>query len=71
MIGHANNVMYNRWAESGRVNMVMNIANQVEPQYQKAWREMMTPRSIGLILAGIKTEYKFVGKRQLNKNDGS
>lgn len=60
--GHVNNVMYNRWAESGRVNYVQNIANAAQPEQREEWASLMTPRGIGLILASIKTDYKFVSQ---------
>ncbi|KAJ6785054.1 hypothetical protein PWT90_05237 [Aphanocladium album] len=56
---HVNNVMYNRYAESGRVNWMMNVAAHVAPQNQKEFRELMSPRGTGLILASIRTDYKF------------
>ncbi|TQV94029.1 hypothetical protein V2A60_002904 [Cordyceps javanica] len=50
--------MYNRFAESSRVNWVMNIAAQVPPELRHEVTELMSPRSIGLILASIRTDYK-------------
>ncbi len=55
-----NNVLYNRYAESGRVNWVINLANNNDAQYRDQIAELMTPRGIGLILASIKTDFKFV-----------
>jgi hypothetical protein len=55
-----NNVIYNRYAESGRVGWVMNLANNSDAQYREQIAELMTPRSVGLILASIKTDFKFV-----------
>ncbi|KAH6637621.1 thioesterase-like superfamily-domain-containing protein [Boeremia exigua] len=57
-MGHVNNVMYNRYAESARVNWTLNFAAQ-DPAHKKAWLELMSPKSIGLILRSIKTDYKF------------
>ncbi|KAK3192655.1 hypothetical protein K4F52_001454 [Lecanicillium sp. MT-2017a] len=57
--GHVNNVLYNRYAESGRVGWVMNLANNSDAQYREQISELMTPRGIGLILASIKTDFKF------------
>lgn len=54
-----NNVVYNRYAESARVNWTLNLAN-LDPAHKEAWRELMTPKSVGLILRSIKTDYKFV-----------
>lgn len=56
---HVNNINYNRWAESSRVNWVTNFAVHVDPAHRKEWAELMTPTSIGLILKSIKTDYKF------------
>lgn len=57
--GHVNNVMYNRYAESARVNWTLNFA-AMDPTHKKEWLELMSPKSIGLILRSIKTDYKFV-----------
>ena len=57
--GHVNNVMYNRYAESARVNWTLKFASQ-DPAHKKEWLELMSPKSIGLILRSIKTDYKFV-----------
>ncbi|UNI15906.1 hypothetical protein JDV02_002391 [Purpureocillium takamizusanense] len=56
--GHVNNVIYNRYAESARVNWVTSYAATAEPAQRQQWDELMTPRSIGLILRSIKTDYK-------------
>ncbi|KAM3474870.1 hypothetical protein MY8738_007668 [Beauveria namnaoensis] len=58
--GHVNNVKYNRFAESGRVNWMMNVAAHVAPEHRREFTELMSPRGIGLILASIRTDYKFV-----------
>jgi hypothetical protein len=58
--GHVNNVMYNRYAESARVNWTLNFANTIDPANKTEWKELMTPKSIGLILRSIRTDYKFV-----------
>lgn len=58
--GHVNNVMYNRYAETGRVEWAMKYAKFIDPAHGKTWAELVTPKSIGLILKSIKTEYKFV-----------
>ncbi|OAA50185.1 Thioesterase/thiol ester dehydrase-isomerase [Beauveria brongniartii RCEF 3172] len=57
---HVNNVKYNRFAESGRVNWMMNVAAHVAPEHRREFTELMSPRGIGLILASIRTDYKFV-----------
>ncbi|KAJ4332470.1 hypothetical protein N0V95_009654 [Ascochyta clinopodiicola] len=56
-MGHVNNVMYNRYAESARVNWTLNFAAQ-DPAHKKEWLELVSPKSIGLILRSIKTDYK-------------
>lgn len=52
--------MYNRYAESARVNWVGKYAELSSPEHKKEWMDLMTPRAIGLILRSIKTDYKFV-----------
>ncbi|KAL7936471.1 Thioesterase/thiol ester dehydrase-isomerase [Trichoderma chlorosporum] len=59
MMGHVNNVIYNRFAESGRVNWTRNLAQFSDPKYQQDWFDLMTPKGVGLILASIKTDFKF------------
>lgn len=51
--------MYNRYAESARVNWTRNFAAS-DPKHEKQWMELITPKSIGLILRSITTDYKFV-----------
>lgn len=53
--------MYNRYAESARVNWTLNFAAS-DPAHKDAWLELMTPKSVGLILRSIKTDYKFVSE---------
>ena len=57
--GHVNNVIYNRWAESARVEWVTNYAMHHDPENGKRWSELMSSRSDGLILRSIRTDYKF------------
>lgn len=59
-MGHVNNVMYVRYAESARVNWSQNMALHRDPANKEKWKELMTPKSIGLILKSIKVDYKFV-----------
>lgn len=59
MMGHVNNVIYNRYAESGRVNWTRNLAQFSDPKYEQEWYDLMTPKGVGLILASIRTDYKF------------
>ncbi|KAJ0108137.1 hypothetical protein J7T55_007256 [Diaporthe amygdali] len=56
---HVNNTRYVRWAESARVNWMTNFANHVDPAHRREWAELMTPRSVGLILKSIKVDFKF------------
>jgi acyl-CoA thioesterase FadM len=58
-MGHVNNVMYNRWAETGRVNWARSCGIHMDQANKKAWEDLVTPKGIGLILRSIKTEYKF------------
>lgn len=51
--------MYNRWAETGRVNWAQNFALHLDPEHRQEWSELWTPTGIGMILRSIKTEYKF------------
>jgi hypothetical protein len=51
--------MYNRYAESARVNWTRNFA-AADPVHAKQWMELITPKSVGLILRSITTDYKFV-----------
>lgn len=60
-MGHVNNVMYNRYAESARVNWVNNYATYVDPAHRKEWLGLATPEGDGMILRSIRTDFKFVG----------
>jgi hypothetical protein len=51
--------MYNRYAESARVNWTLNFAAS-DAAHKTEWLELMTPKNVGLILRSIKTDYKFV-----------
>ncbi|KAF2685540.1 hypothetical protein K458DRAFT_416776 [Lentithecium fluviatile CBS 122367] len=57
-MGHVNNVVYNRYAESARVNWALNFA-AADADHKAEWKELMTPNGIGLILRSIRTDYKF------------
>lgn len=57
-MGHVNNAIYNRYAESARVNWTRNFAAR-DAAHQTEWNELMLPRGIGIILRSIKTDYKF------------
>jgi acyl-CoA thioesterase FadM len=64
VLGHVNNVVYNRFAESARVNWALNFAAS-DPEHKAEWKELMTPNGIGLILRSIRTDYKFVRSEHL------
>jgi hypothetical protein len=55
-----NNVMYVRYAETGRVGWIQNFARYIDPEHKKEWEELYTPKGIGMILRSINVEYKFV-----------
>lgn len=57
---HVNNVTYIRYAESSRVNWATNFAVNVDPAHRREWAELMTPKSVGLIMKSIKADFKFV-----------
>lgn len=59
-VGHVNNLVYNRLAESGRVNWVGHHSRGASPEEKQGWDELITPLSIGLILGSIQTIFKFV-----------
>ena len=60
-MGHVNNVVYNFWAETARINWARSFGKEVQHDKAKRemWEDLLTPRGIGLILRSIKTEYKF------------
>ena len=58
--GHVNNVTYVRYAETARVNFMRNFATHLDPANRKAWINLLSSTSIGLILRSIKIDYKFV-----------
>ena len=60
LIGHVNNVMYNKYAETGRVQFTHNHAEHATDEEKQQWLDLVTPKNLGLILKSIKTEYKFV-----------
>ncbi|KAH7166357.1 thioesterase-like superfamily-domain-containing protein [Dactylonectria macrodidyma] len=59
MVRHVNNVVYNKYAEAGRVNFLRSFVATSAPEHRQEWLELMTPRSVGLILRSIRTDYKF------------
>ncbi|KAK1519699.1 uncharacterized protein CCOS01_11350 [Colletotrichum costaricense] len=68
-VGHVNNVVYNKYAESARVNWLRNFATTVDPEHKDEWDQLMSPKDIGLIMRSIKTDYKFVSDTLINWND--
>lgn len=54
-----NNVVYNRWAESARVEWASNYALHHDQENRARWMELWTSRGDGMILRSIKTDYKF------------
>ncbi|KAI0875498.1 thioesterase-like superfamily-domain-containing protein [Hypoxylon argillaceum] len=56
--GHVNNATYIRYAESARVNWIQHFGLQ-DPKHRDAWRDLMRPKTIGLIMKSIKADYKF------------
>ncbi|KAI8952719.1 thioesterase-like superfamily-domain-containing protein [Xylaria longipes] len=56
--GHVNNTVYIRYAESARVNWILHFAAH-DPKHRDAWRELMQPKTIGLIMKSITADYKF------------
>ncbi|RYP52863.1 hypothetical protein DL769_010600 [Monosporascus sp. CRB-8-3] len=54
---HVNNANYVRYAESSRVNWITHFAG-VDRAHGNEWRELMTPKGVGLIMKSIKAEYK-------------
>lgn len=58
--GHVNNVVYNRYAETGRVDWFAKLATYTDPSHAKEWRSIFTPQGDGLLLRKITTEFKFV-----------
>ncbi|KAH6691369.1 thioesterase-like superfamily-domain-containing protein [Plectosphaerella plurivora] len=57
-MGHVNNVIYNKYAESARVEWVRKFTEEAALEHKQQWTELMSPRGIGLIMRSIKTEYK-------------
>ncbi|EGU74099.1 hypothetical protein FOXB_15378 [Fusarium oxysporum f. sp. conglutinans Fo5176] len=58
-MGHVNNVMYNRYVETGRVHFIRQHSEDAAEHEKAQWDDLPTPRSLGLILRSITTEYKF------------
>ncbi|KAF2400093.1 hypothetical protein EJ06DRAFT_530848 [Trichodelitschia bisporula] len=58
-MGHVNNVTYNRYAESARINWASNYAKHLDPTHASHWANLWTPSGQGLILKSITTDFKF------------
>ena len=58
-MGHVNNVMYVRYAESGRTNWTRNLGKYFDPAHKAQWDEMLTNKATGLILKSITVDFKF------------
>jgi hypothetical protein len=52
--------MYNRYVETGRVHFIRQHSEDAAEHEKSQWDDLPTPRSLGLILRSITTEYKFV-----------
>lgn len=52
--------MYSRYAESGRVNWMRNLALHLDPAHKNDWPVIVNSAGLGLILKSIKVDYKFV-----------
>ncbi|KAK1983297.1 thioesterase-like superfamily-domain-containing protein [Colletotrichum cereale] len=58
-MGHINNVMYNRYVETGRVQFFRTHGQDSAAGEKKEWEDLVTPQGLGLILKTITTEFKF------------
>jgi len=58
-MGHVNNVMYVRYAESARCNWTRNFGKYFDPTHKKEWTELLSSKNIGLILKSITVDFKF------------
>ena len=55
-----NNVVYNKYAESARINWFRSLAKFAKPEQKQDWEGLWAPKGVGLILKSIKTDYKLV-----------
>ena len=60
---------YNLYAESGRVNWITSFGYAADPKHRRQWAELMTPKSVGLILRSIKTDYKLASLSSLSSRN--
>ena len=58
-MGHVNNVMYVRYAESGRVNWTRKYGTHFDTANRQKWDELLTNKGYGLILKSITVDFKF------------
>ena len=58
-MGHVNNVMYVRYAESGRVNWTRKYGTHFDTENRQKWDELLTNKGYGLILKSITVDFKF------------
>ena len=58
-MGHVNNIMYVRYAETGRTNWARNIGIHFDIAHKKQWAELLTNKGVGLILRSITVDFKF------------
>ena len=58
-MGHVNNVMYVRYAESGRVNWTRKYGTHFDTANKQKWNDLLSNRGHGLILKSIKVDFKF------------
>ena len=58
-MGHVNNVMYVRYAESGRVNWTRNYGKHFDIPNRQKWNGLLTNKGYGLILKSITVDFKF------------
>ncbi|KAH8595515.1 thioesterase-like superfamily-domain-containing protein [Bisporella sp. PMI_857] len=63
-MGHVNNVAYVRYAESARVQWAENYAlrgrdGEMGREEREGWRDLASPRGVGMILRSIGVDYKF------------
>lgn len=66
-----NNTIYNRYAETGRIEWASKYAKYIDPTHAEEWRSLWVPVKEGLLLRKITTEYKFVGGYARSAEDGN
>ena len=59
---HVNNVQYLRYAETSRIHFFHRLLrHKVPAERRKAWTDLVSPRSKGLILKRATVDFLFVG----------